>query len=266
MTKDVQFFGPYLTDRFIRDHEFQRPYRERLNADLSWGYVGQRYTEPFLEGKPEQKQYLTDVERLMVSHIRFLLEQQDMVRVMDYGAGIAESLKHIQRIFKGDKRVIFFATGLSKVPTDLFLEGISPSNPEIHYIAGDITDILQHQTQVLADGREISLKNSIDIFIANHAISHSQVPGNVLTQLPRLFNDNSLIILSNKSLNSSDPLWDRKNTDCEKNGAIGRARRFDWYQGLDYLQRNGYSLRMRTPYNYNYLVFAGQNVHGIQFP
>lgn len=270
MIKEALFLGPYLTHRMREDHDVQRIYRTDSDSDLiHWGFNGDRYRLGFRKNEwvtTGREVYLTPVEDVMMQHINHLLTVEETVTVMDYGAVAARTLKRLSRIFEGNERVIFFATSLSETPTDAFLDGIDPGNPQIHYIPGDITDVLTHQRQILADGREISLTNGIDIFVSDHAISHSLVPGIVLSQLPLILNSNSLVILGNKGSRFIDPMYDKHSKNQLQHGAFGKARTQEWYSGMDYLEKSGYRLLASDPYDYNYLVFAGSCVTDITIP
>lgn len=267
MKSELLYFGPYLTKRLALDKASQQKYRNDPKEDTKWGYDGERYGRPFFgnEGKDaEIHGLLAPVEQVMVDRIRDLLTQQQTVTVMDYGAGAAQSLKHVAGIFKGDKRVIFFATSLSQTPPAPFLHGLNPKNPEIHYIPGDITDILHHQTQTLADGREISLTHGIDIFFSDYAISHSRVPGIVFSQLPLILHDNSVAIIGNHWYS---PLSDREILGEDLSKAVERARGREWDAGIAHIQQQGFKLITGPSRDeYNYLVFAGQQVGKIALP
>lgn len=269
MIKEALFLGSYLTSRLREDRKVQQIYRTDSVSDVRhWGFNGSRYQLGFRKNEwntTGREVYLTPVEGVMTQHINDLLTRQETVTVMDYGAVAARTLKRLSRIFEGNERVIFFATSLSETPTDAFLEGINPEHPQIHYIPGDMTDILRHQTQVLADGREISLTNGVDVFVSDHVIPHSLVPGIVFSQLPLILNNNSLVILGNKGSRLINPMYDKHSKNQLQDGAFGRARTQEWYSGIAYLERSGYKL-LTNPDDYNYLVFAGSCVGSVPIP
>lgn len=270
----VHEVAPLLDERRKNEVNAQQIYRrgERRNH---WAQWGQRYAFPIRvqEGlingeeisvqemseqllREKDPTYLTEVERLVVDHVRRVLSQTTgSFTLWDYGGAEASSMQVIARNlipFIEERRLTCISTSLSSNFKSLVEREVdSKGEPLVHAFVGDIEDIKKQGILQLSDGVQIPLRNAVAV-LSNNTVSHSHIPEDALAGLGSLLSKEGMLILGNKH---KDPMYYVEG-DSHCNGKYGQARRLGWMYGLSNLERtSGLSLLTVPSDNYNYLIF-----------